>query len=284
MTENDTTEEGPESTLPAVVRWRVAVRDSDLDPTARHVALTLSLRMNADGGSCHPSIATLAADTGRSERTVQVALGVLRDAGWLAIDGGGGRQRTNHYRATTPKKVQRKPRNPRTLSPETVQEEPRNGCTVSPEVEAERVQPLQERVQNPTEKGAVAAPEVVLRKTRGSNPTPLGPPPSLNIDVPAAPAATPRRKHQLPETWEPTDAHRRFANEHGIDLDIEVPRFRRYYLAKGDPFRDWNHVFRNWLDRADRPRNGNRPRDHSVAVMDTARTLIDRYEAEEAAR
>jgi len=99
--------------------WRSALCDSDLPPTTRHVALTLSLHMNERGGSAFPAIATLARETGLSESTVREHLHQLRDTGWLSAgergrpglyhgtadhsaEAKGGRHRTIFYTAAVP--------------------------------------------------------------------------------------------------------------------------------------------------------------------------------------
>jgi hypothetical protein len=92
--------------LSPLFTWRLAIasKDSDLPPTVRLAAHTLALHMNTDGGSCFPSIATLAAESGLSERSVQKAIRHLEDAGWLRVRLGGsprgGRRRANTYQAT----------------------------------------------------------------------------------------------------------------------------------------------------------------------------------------
>ena len=102
--------------------WRGAIvsRQSDLQATVRHVALTLSLHMNEAGGSCFPSIATLVGESGHSERTVQRALRVLENEGWLAVRHGVGRGHPNIYTAEIPEKVSHKPRFSGPLSEEKV--------------------------------------------------------------------------------------------------------------------------------------------------------------------
>jgi hypothetical protein len=72
-----------ESNFKSLFTWRSAICDSDLPPTARHVALTLSLHMNERGGSCFPSLDTQAAETGLHADTVKKNLKVLSDRGWI---------------------------------------------------------------------------------------------------------------------------------------------------------------------------------------------------------
>lgn len=89
-----------------LMSWRKAISVSDLEPTTRHVALTLSLHMNESGGSCFPSQKTLAAETGLARSTVNSHLGKLLDAGFLMIGHrrreSDGRQSSNEYQAAIP--------------------------------------------------------------------------------------------------------------------------------------------------------------------------------------
>lgn len=93
-------------TLAPLFTWRSAVCESDLPPTARHVALTLSLYMNERGSSAFPGATRLARDTGLHESTVRAQLRDLCDAGWLEQTERGGqrgeRRRANAYEARIP--------------------------------------------------------------------------------------------------------------------------------------------------------------------------------------
>lgn len=96
-----------DAALAPLFDWRSAIADSDLPPTQRHVALTLSLHMNARGGSAFPAVATLARETGLSKRAVQYALKGLHDGGWLENRRGQGTNGTNLYLAALPAHAQR---------------------------------------------------------------------------------------------------------------------------------------------------------------------------------
>jgi Helix-turn-helix domain len=84
--------------LPAV--WRDAIRESELDPTARHVAHVLSTWMNGRG-VCWPGRETIAEGTGYSVRTVERAVARLERDDWLRVERGVG-QRSNRYFALLP--------------------------------------------------------------------------------------------------------------------------------------------------------------------------------------
>jgi len=68
-----------------LLSWRLAVLKSDLAPTTRHVLLTLSIHMNAEGQSCYPSTRTLGEETGLSERSVCSHLEIAKRRGWLSV-------------------------------------------------------------------------------------------------------------------------------------------------------------------------------------------------------
>jgi hypothetical protein len=86
--------------------WRSALCDSDLPPITRFVGLVLSLHMNERGGSAFPGATRLSEETGLSERTVRLHLGILVGKGWLRqVERGGLRgetRRANLYSATFP--------------------------------------------------------------------------------------------------------------------------------------------------------------------------------------
>lgn len=91
--------------LKPLFSWRSAIVESELDADTKHVALTLSLHMNERGGSCFPSLETLAKETSRSKKTVVRCLRSLRSQGWLTVRAGGGRGRTSTYTAVVPETV-----------------------------------------------------------------------------------------------------------------------------------------------------------------------------------
>lgn len=94
-----------ERNLSPLFTWRSAVVESDLPPIARHVALTLSLHMNERGGSCFPSIQTLASETGLSKPSVISGIRQLEAGGFLHVDRAVGRGRVNRYSTAMPEKV-----------------------------------------------------------------------------------------------------------------------------------------------------------------------------------
>lgn len=71
--------------LSPLFSWRGALIRSELSPNVRYVALVLSMHMNELGGSCYPSQALLAEESGLSERQVRRHLATLRQNGWLEL-------------------------------------------------------------------------------------------------------------------------------------------------------------------------------------------------------
>jgi hypothetical protein len=85
--------------------WRQAIQKAELRPTTKHVLLNLSVHMNDAGGSCFPTTALQARDTGLSERAVCTHLALAEQAGFLKRGrhglGGQAWARTEYY-ATFP--------------------------------------------------------------------------------------------------------------------------------------------------------------------------------------
>jgi hypothetical protein len=83
------------------IQWRQAIRDSDLDGTAKHVAHVLSTYMN-DVGDTFVGKATIARGASlKSVRAVDYAISRLVDRGFLNVQLSKGRH-PNHFIASTP--------------------------------------------------------------------------------------------------------------------------------------------------------------------------------------
>ena len=80
--------------------WRDAVRDSELDRTAKLVAHTLSTYLNGNGHG-FPSQRTLAAGASLSDRAIYKATVSLERAGFLEVEWSRGRS-SHRYVATLP--------------------------------------------------------------------------------------------------------------------------------------------------------------------------------------
>jgi hypothetical protein len=88
--------------------WRQAILEAELQPTSKHVLLTLACHMNDAGESCYPSIELLCRETGLSNRTVITHLQIATEEGWIKVDkhGFAGRQwARNEYRISWPEAV-----------------------------------------------------------------------------------------------------------------------------------------------------------------------------------
>jgi hypothetical protein len=90
-----------------VIAWRTALRDSGLSSTAKLVGHTLSTHMDGNGGSCFPSVSTVAREASLSDRSVRNGLRLLEAAGLVHTRNGGGRKpggcyTANRYQACIP--------------------------------------------------------------------------------------------------------------------------------------------------------------------------------------
>lgn len=91
---------------PFVFKWQHGlVMDDRLSAADRHIALTLALHMDKDGGSCFPSISLLALETRRKRNTIVASVNTLEHAGWLKVKRGGigFKKDVNRYTAKYPK-------------------------------------------------------------------------------------------------------------------------------------------------------------------------------------
>lgn len=70
------------------------------------------------------------------------------------------------------------------------------------------------------------------------------------------PSIEPSIKHtkgtQLPEGFQPKEAHQQLAAELQVDLDTEFATFTDYHRSRGSVFKDWDAALRNWLRNARR--------------------------------
>jgi len=89
--------------LSRIFRWRLAIRDSSiLRSRAKNVAHVLATYMDADGGSCFPTLETIQKGAGiGSKETVCRAVRDLEKAGFIKRNPGGN-GRPSHYRASFP--------------------------------------------------------------------------------------------------------------------------------------------------------------------------------------
>jgi DNA-binding transcriptional ArsR family regulator len=96
-------EDGESRTQPLRFEWEQALRrDPYLVMGEKGMALLVATWADLDGGSCFPSIETLARSAGYRQRSVRKIIARLRDAGWLRIEPRSGK--SNGYRLTIPKR------------------------------------------------------------------------------------------------------------------------------------------------------------------------------------
>ena len=204
-------------------------------PNTRYILLALSLRMDATGASCFPSVETLAAETLLSRRSVITHLALAESAGWIkrtprALQGQAWKR--NEYTATLPANVVQSLHR---LEDNVVQQsdhlDPEGGATVSP--------PLHEGGANDDTK--------VVQ--------PLHPSSSLNTSESAhakkskSKTTTAKKKTPAPDHLPVTDSMRDLAREKGFagDLAELTANFLDHHRAKGSLFIDWTAAWRTWL-------------------------------------
>lgn len=63
---------------------------------------------------------------------------------------------------------------------------------------------------------------------------------------------TTKKGSQLPEGFQPKEAHQQLAAELQVDLATEVATFTDYHRSRGSVFKDWDAALRTWLRNARR--------------------------------
>jgi DNA-binding transcriptional ArsR family regulator len=159
--------------------WRtcIASKHSGLESTTRHLALTISLHMNERGGSCFPSMDSMAEETGLHKATVIRHLRILEEAGWLSVrrKKRPGRSDVNHYTALVPTAVVQLVSEEMSVrvaqddpsSPERVAQDRGKGRTERPEFFSEDVNTLGAEQARTPEAGSKPP---ALRKARAPDP------------------------------------------------------------------------------------------------------------------
>jgi len=94
------------------------------------------------------------------------------------------------------------------------------------------------------------------------------------------PPAKPKRKQPLPDDFAVTDAMRSWFTEQGFGFALqgEHERFCDYWRGRGEPMKDWEAVWRNWMRKAAdfaKPKpQAQRPSGHDLSHMDYGETRI----------
>ena len=118
---------------------------------------------------------------------------------------------------------------------------------------------------------ALASPDASSNGEANTNPVPVPVPDPKKKTSSSSVGDAPRRATRLPDTWTPTDDHRKRATETGIDIEREVIKFRTHAEDKGRTSKSWNAAFTQWLIKAAeyaqrdaRPANGRPVRNFGV--------------------
>jgi conserved hypothetical protein len=251
---------------------------------ATHKLILLAMADRADEyHCCYPSIARLERDTGLDRKTIQkgisnmIACGLLSDTGKrvgstnkvrvLRMNIGEEQsqkrddlQADNHPKNGNVPKNGNNPKNGTLNDPNFgTLNDPKNGMQNHP------VEPPNE----PLPPSGVSA-----RATAAPSPEI----PDLPPEPP--PPAKPKRKQPLPDDFAVTDAMRAWFAEQGFGFALqgEHERFCDYWRGRGEPMKDWEAVWRNWMRKAAdfaKPKpQAQRPSGHDLSRMDYGETRI----------
>jgi len=119
----------------------------------------------------------------------------------------------------------------------------------------------EESLEADSRSGSEALPEAPVPSPSRPDPDPLSlDPRSGSLDPKCRSGSQPVRlgkrgrartvKHQIPDDWQPSAAHREEAARLGVSCDTEAQKFRDWCQANGRGFADFEAAFRNWLRRA----------------------------------
>ena len=251
---------------------------------ATHKLILLAMADRADEyHCCYPSIARLERDTGLDRKTIQkgisnmIACGLLSDTGKrvgttnkvrvLRMNIGEEQsqkrddlQADNHPKNGNVPKNGNNPKNGTLNDPNFgTLNDPKNGMQNHP------VEPPNE----PLPPSGVSA-----RATAAPSPEIPDPPPE------PPPPAKPKRKQPLPDDFAVTDTMRSWFAEQGFGFALqgEHERFCDYWRGRGEPMKDWEAVWRNWMRKAAdfaKPKpQAQRPSGHDLSRMDYGETRI----------
>jgi hypothetical protein len=219
---------------------REAIWGSSLPPVARFVAL----RMVEHLPNVAPSVASLAEHTGYDRTSVIRALKTLEESGCIVVARSFGKRSGYSLTGQWPSRANRSRRaTGRGEQPVAESDNTSRG---------ERLPPVAESDTKQTSKAD---------KEAGTPSTVAGHGSKLPFDVPEPAEVTKpgtRRRsrrqtpahHQvpLPTDWTPTEAHRKYAAEHGLDLECEADGLRGW--AEGRTALSWNGTFSTRLANA----------------------------------
>lgn len=79
----------------------------------------------------------------------------------------------------------------------------------------------------------------------------------------------------MPPEFAPTDAHRAFCATNGIDLAVQVEKFRVHHEAKGSVFASWSAALTKWLANAVEYQRRDGPSRHPSPPTTTFRRITE---------
>lgn len=180
-----------------------------------------------------PSLGRLAVESGYSRATVKRAIAELEDLGAVVVQhrskDGRSLPSRYHLRTTHPVTGGGVTHDPRVTSEpgEGVVDEPGGGVASEPGVgspvnpELERVSKKELNKKNKTDEDSASAPSSSRRRK----------------------PKTDKRATTLPDDWQPTDTHRTYAGDNGLNLAFEAEQFRSWHLSQGSKYVDWGQAF-----------------------------------------
>jgi len=86
---------------------------------------------------------------------------------------------------------------------------------------------------------------------------------------------------RLPEDWQPSPGHLRFAESEGLtasEIEREAAKFRDYWVGRagaGGVKRDWSATWRNWIRKSTEGRRNGRVQDDSKSATAAAKRLAE---------
>ena len=243
---------------------------------ATHKLILLAMADRADEyHCCYPSIARLERDTGLDRKTIQkgisnmIACGLLSDTGKRV----GSTNKVRVLRMNIGEEQSQKrddlqaDNHPKNGNVPKSGNNPKNGTLNDPKngMQNHPIEPPNESLPpSGVSARATAAPSPEI--------------PDLPPEPP--PPAKPKRKQPLPDDFAVTDAMRAWfaAQGFGFALQGEHERFCDYWRGRGEPMKDWEAVWRNWMRKAAdfaKPKpQAQRPSGHDLSRMDYGETRI----------
>lgn len=117
---------------------------------------------------------------------------------------------------------------------------------------AARDRKKQEKVQASSQVSELSSPEQDQNERRTSPEvrTLFGDPDPTRPDPTPKEIGPRKRARQIPDDWQPSDAHAELARSLRLNPGAELAKFRDHFKSNGKPLKDWDAAFRNWLRRS----------------------------------